>query len=166
MYRELSSKQDESGLKLDELAERAGVSARTVRYYVQRGLLAPPVFRGRDTVYGEGHLLRLRLIKRLQDARFLPLDAIAAELAGKRDEEVRALLERMDRGERRAVTAATAGPIGPLRARARPIEREAGERWTRVTIADGVELSVRDDVEWDVARLAEQLREAMRRRRG
>jgi DNA-binding transcriptional MerR regulator len=159
MYREPSPKQDELGLKLDELAEKAEVSARTVRYYVQRGLLAPPVFRGRDTVYGEGHLLRLRLIKRLQDERFLPLDAIAAELAGKSDAEVRALLERMDRSERRAVTAA---PTGPVRVRARHGDREASERWTRVTIADGVELSVRDDVEWDVARL---LREAMRRRR-
>ena len=65
--------------KLDELAAAAGVSARTVRYYVQRGLLPAPVFRGRDTVYSDAHLIRLQAIRRLQD-RFLPLDEIQAEI--------------------------------------------------------------------------------------
>ena len=43
--------------KLDELAERAGVSARTVRYYVQRGLVPAPEFRGPETAYGPEHVL-------------------------------------------------------------------------------------------------------------
>src|SRR5262249_19567514 len=65
--------------KLDEVARAAGTSARTVRYYVQRGLLPAPVFRGKDTAYGHEHLVRLRAIRKLQDA-FFPLDAIAVEL--------------------------------------------------------------------------------------
>ena len=36
-----------SAYKLDDLAAAAGVSPRTVRYYVQRGLLPAPPFRGR-----------------------------------------------------------------------------------------------------------------------
>lgn len=66
--------------KLHELAEEAGVAPRTVRYYVQRGLLPAPEFRGKDTAYGREHLLRLNVIKRLQQAH-LPLDEIQARLA-------------------------------------------------------------------------------------
>src|SRR3954463_13515501 len=73
--------------KLEELAVAAGVSSRTVRYYVQRGLLSAPVFRGRDTAYDEDHLLRLRAIKRLQE-RFVSLDAIQAELEQRSREEL------------------------------------------------------------------------------
>ena len=69
-------------LKIDELAERAGVSPRTVRYYVQRGLLPAPEFRGPDTAYGEEHLHRLKAIRVLQE-RHLPLDAIEATLASR-----------------------------------------------------------------------------------
>src|SRR4051794_14921073 len=66
--------------KLDELATAAGVSPRTVRYYVQRGLLPGPAFKGKDTAYSAEHLVRLKAIKALQD-RFLPLDVIQIELA-------------------------------------------------------------------------------------
>src|SRR5262249_57458188 len=64
--------------KLEELARAADVSPRTVRYYVQRGLLPAPAFRGKDTVYTAEHLARLNAIKKAQ-ARFMPLDAIQAE---------------------------------------------------------------------------------------
>ena len=49
--------------KLEELARAAGTSPRTVRYYVQRGLLPAPAFRGKDTAYGPEHLVRLRAIR-------------------------------------------------------------------------------------------------------
>jgi Ca-activated chloride channel family protein len=80
----------ETNYKLDELAAAAGVSPRTVRYYVQRGLLPAPAFRGRDTAYSGEHLLRLRAIKRLQES-FLPLDAIQAELEMRSREELEGL---------------------------------------------------------------------------
>jgi DNA-binding transcriptional MerR regulator len=51
-----------------DLAERTGVSERTVRYYVAEGLLPPPDGRGRGANFGQGHLLRLRLIKAIQQA--------------------------------------------------------------------------------------------------
>jgi Ca-activated chloride channel family protein len=80
-------------LKLDELASRAGVSPRTVRYYIQRGILPPAEFRGPDTAYDERHLQALRAIKRLQED-YLPLDAIASELDGKSEAELRKIADR------------------------------------------------------------------------
>src|SRR4051794_39849484 len=79
-------------LKLEELATRAGVSPRTVRYYIQRGLLPAPDFKGPDTAYGEKHLLGLRAIRKLQDA-YWPLDAIANALAGKDEAALKKLAE-------------------------------------------------------------------------
>jgi Ca-activated chloride channel family protein len=78
--------------KLAELAAAAGVSPRTVRYYVQRGLIPAPPFKGPDTVYGEEHLRRLKAIRVLQ-ARFMPLDAIQVELLRLSPEELRQLSE-------------------------------------------------------------------------
>lgn len=85
----------EDHLKLGELARAAGTSARTVRYYVQRGLLPPPFFRGKDSTYGQAHLTRLRAIRRLQDA-FFPLEAIAGELARHTEEEITLFAEGKD----------------------------------------------------------------------
>jgi DNA-binding transcriptional MerR regulator len=63
-------------MRIDDLAERAGVPTRTIRYYTQQGLLEPPTLRGRVGFYDDGHLERLRLIKELQEKRFLPLGVI------------------------------------------------------------------------------------------
>ncbi|HYZ94060.1 MAG TPA: MerR family transcriptional regulator [Actinomycetota bacterium] len=63
-------------MRIDELAQRAGVPTRTIRYYTQQGLLPSPRLRGRVGYYDEGHLDRLRLIKELQEKRFLPLSVI------------------------------------------------------------------------------------------
>lgn len=99
----------EETYKLDELAREAGTSPRTVRYYVQRGLLPAPAFRGKDTAYRREHLVRLRAIRRLQEAH-LPLDAIAIEL----ERRSLAELERLaDRGE--GVPALEAPPPPPPR---------------------------------------------------
>ena len=53
-------------MRIGELAERADVSRRTVRYYISRGLLQGPLRAGRDAVYGAEHLERLAEIKDLQ----------------------------------------------------------------------------------------------------
>lgn len=53
---------------VEELAERAGVSRRTVRYYVQRGLLPPPTGLGRGKHYTELHLQALIRIRDQQSA--------------------------------------------------------------------------------------------------
>jgi DNA-binding transcriptional MerR regulator len=63
-------------MRIDDLAQRAGVPTRTIRYYTQQGLLDPPKLRGRVGYYNSRHLDRLRLIKELQEKRFLPLGII------------------------------------------------------------------------------------------
>ncbi|MFG3497447.1 MerR family transcriptional regulator [Streptomyces sp. NPDC047928] len=52
---------------VDELAARAGVTVRTIRFYSTRGLLPPPVIGPRRVGrYGSDHLARLALIEELQ----------------------------------------------------------------------------------------------------
>src|SRR4051794_40405930 len=51
-----------------ELADRGGVSRRTIRYYVQEGLLPSPFGLGRGNHYGPEHLDRLLRIKSMQEA--------------------------------------------------------------------------------------------------
>ncbi|WKX14642.1 MerR family transcriptional regulator [Streptomyces sp. NL15-2K] len=58
---------DEPTLTIDELAARAGVTVRTVRFYGTKGLLPPPVIGPRRVGhYGRRHLGRLALIEELQ----------------------------------------------------------------------------------------------------
>ncbi len=52
---------------VEELAGLAGVSRRTVRYYVQEGLLPPPFGLGRGRHYGPAHLEPLIRLKSLQE---------------------------------------------------------------------------------------------------
>ncbi|MFB8244213.1 MerR family transcriptional regulator [Streptomyces sp. NPDC001046] len=57
----------EPTLTIDELAARAGVTVRTVRFYGTKGLLPPPVLGPRRVGhYGREHLARLALIEELQ----------------------------------------------------------------------------------------------------
>ncbi|EGX57615.1 MerR family transcriptional regulator [Streptomyces zinciresistens K42] len=58
---------EDSALTIDELAARAGVTVRTVRFYGTKGLLPPPVIGPRRVGhYGRAHLARLELIEELQ----------------------------------------------------------------------------------------------------
>ena len=135
-----------STYKLDELAEAAGVAPRTVRYYVQRGLLPAPEFHGKDTSYGEGHLLRLRAIRALQ-AEHLPLDTIEAELRGASPAE----LARLARGELRKHR--TRAPEPPKPATTMPL----GALWQRDELAPGLEHAVRLDAPEASLRLAAEI---------
>ena len=82
---------------IGELATLAGVTPRTIRYYVSIGLLRSPGQSGPGTRYGEGHLARLRLIRRLQ-REHLPLGEIAVRLEGLDDMSVEAALAIEDLG--------------------------------------------------------------------
>jgi DNA-binding transcriptional MerR regulator len=66
-------------LTIAELAERAGVTPRTIRYYVAEGLLPPPGGSGQHRVYGQAHLDRLQAIRNLK-AAYLPLHEIRRKL--------------------------------------------------------------------------------------
>ena len=62
-------------LSLDELCEQTGLTARTVRYYQASGLLQRPARAGRNAVYSDEHVQRVRQIAEMR-ARGLKLDAI------------------------------------------------------------------------------------------
>ena len=105
--------QDEPCYGIAELAERGGVTRRTVRYYVQRGLLPTPLGTGRGPHYTPAHLERLIHIRKLQETG-APLAEIVARLDG--------VLHT------------------PASLPAAPLEHST---WRRFVLADGVELHVR-----------------------
>ncbi|WP_327682742.1 MerR family transcriptional regulator [Kitasatospora sp. NBC_00458] len=51
--------------RVEELADAAGITTRTLRFYRERKLLQPPRREGRIAWYGEAHLARLRMIAEL-----------------------------------------------------------------------------------------------------
>lgn len=65
---------------IGELARQAGVTRRTIRYYVELGLLPPPGGAGRAATYTLDHLRRLEQIRALQAHR-LSLEEIRQDLA-------------------------------------------------------------------------------------
>ncbi len=72
---------------MSELAERAGLSVPTIKYYVREGLLPPaPVKTGRTMAYyDQAYLDRLRLIRSLREEHFLPVRVIKQILADRGD---------------------------------------------------------------------------------
>ena len=93
-------------LKMSELAERSGVSAGTIKHYLREGLLGGDeeiVRTSRNMAYyPPGFVERIRLIKRLQEERFMPLKLIKGVLESD-PERVRALVELEDRILERAI---------------------------------------------------------------
>ncbi|MEP6691655.1 MAG: MerR family transcriptional regulator [Gemmatimonadaceae bacterium] len=85
---------DPDSFDINELAAAAGVTARTVRYYVQQGLLPSAGSRGPGARYDRGHVDRLLLIKRLQ-AQHLPLAEIRKRLEGLTASELSGALEQV-----------------------------------------------------------------------
>lgn len=67
------------GYKMGELCALTGLPRQVIHFYIQEGLLPEGKKVGKTMAYyGPQHLDRLRLIKKLQDERFLPLKAIKA----------------------------------------------------------------------------------------
>ena len=72
-------------LKMAELSERSGVSPATIKHYLREGLLGDEgvVRTSRNMAWYAPELVeRLRLIKRLQEERHLPLKVIREVLGG------------------------------------------------------------------------------------
>ena len=88
--------EDTPALTIDDLAERAGVPVRTVRFYIAEGLLPGPGARGKAATYGDEHLTRLLLIRRLAEQR-VPLAEQRERLARLSPAEIRSLLAEEER---------------------------------------------------------------------
>jgi DNA-binding transcriptional MerR regulator len=84
-------------LKMRELAAASGVSSGTIKHYLREGLLPEPVRTSRNMAYYPPEFVeRIRLIKQLQEERFMPLRLIKRMLDGD-PERARALVELEDR---------------------------------------------------------------------
>lgn len=130
-----------------ELAEAVGITRRAIRYYVQQGVLPPPIGLGRGAHYTEEHVEALR--------RVLALQETGVQLA-----EMRA--EVADRG-------ALPDPLHPsARFRAHDVASTLEPtQWVHAPVDDGVELLIRFDRIHDVspellASIGELLRAGMR----
>jgi len=175
---------DDVPFDLAELSDRAGVSQRTVRYYIQQGLLPSPETRGPGAHYGAEHLDRLRLIRSLQ-REHLPLAEIRRRLEELEPEAIRELVERGS--ERPAgdawdyikgVLSEGAPMLASLSLRESvqpPLETEkdgygrvkarkplARAQWDRIALSPDVELHVRRPLAREQNKQIERLLEAAR----
>jgi DNA-binding transcriptional MerR regulator len=120
---------DDARYTLTELADLAGVTPRTVRYYLAQGLLPAVGVSGPGAKYDDAHLARLRLIRRLQ-AQHLPLADIRRQLDTLDDAAALAIAAAPDPGPPpdsaidyiRRVTAATDPPASGPFAISRPAD--------------------------------------------
>jgi DNA-binding transcriptional MerR regulator len=67
-------------MTLEELTARVSMSVRTIRFYTTRGLVPPPIRRGRSGFYTSDHAARIELVRELQ-AHGFTLSAIERYVA-------------------------------------------------------------------------------------
>jgi DNA-binding transcriptional MerR regulator len=148
---------DASGIRPINAAAAAYPNERTIRFYVTRGLVAPPEGRGTAAVYSYRHLLQVLGIKlrQMEGATLATITKELAELTG--DVLERRVAVAIGPGlpppSRLPLTARDAAPRGragrALKAwLSKPdeqAERPATGRWLRVQVAHGLELHVRED---------------------
>jgi len=139
-------------LEISELCERVDMPLRTVRYYIQQGLL-PPTQRegaGRGPRYGQIHVATLRAIRELQK-QGLTLEAIRERLAAL---DMRGLARLASADERN--TSPDAPPSPRMSFRMAPPDESSmvsasrvlspeppRSHWERIAITHDIELHVR-----------------------
>ncbi len=163
---------------LTELASLAGLTPRTVRYYLSQGLLAVDATPGPGPKYDDAHLARLRLIKRLQRDH-LPLAEIRGRLVDLDDQTVVALASgpeppppadsaldyvrrvkgplRVAEAEFRPVVAPSERMQPPPRYVTATPSRLERSQWERIELAPDVELHVRRPLPRSVAKQVDRL---------
>ena len=82
-------------MSIGQLAKTAGVTTRTIRFYVAEGLLAKPEKKGTRQVYSSLHLTTLKLISAMK-AMYLPLWRIGQELEGKTESDMERLIAEIE----------------------------------------------------------------------
>jgi len=104
---------------IGELATLGGVSRRTVRYYVQEGLINPPLGLGRGNHYTPEHLEQLLRVKAMQEN-------------GRSLDDIRRALDRKSQGREKEERA--------------PEELASRSLWRRIVVTPGVELNLASTV--------------------
>jgi DNA-binding transcriptional MerR regulator len=148
------------GWSLAECARLAGVQPRTLRHYLEIGVLPRPPFRGTATRYGREHLFVVLAVRRLQSTENLALDVIRRRL----DALGPAGLEAFATEHLTPGPAATAlgiqfaqspAPFEPKSS----VDATGAAGWLHIELAVGLELHVRHDASPTVTALAERVRE-------
>ena len=171
---------DDDPIDLLELSDKTRVSPRTIRYYIQQGLLPAPESRGPGAHYGPEYVDRLKLIRRLQQEH-LPLSEIRERMEKLQPQEIKRILESQPESKtdsasdyvRRVLREGAAGYASPARAMSVPpanLPRDQNappnklqrSQWERFTLAPDVELQVRRPVSREDNRKIERLLEAAR----
>lgn len=86
-------------LSLSELEARLGIKARTIRSYIEKGLLPGPEGAGPKAYYTAEHLERLKAVKFLRDVEGLSLDEIRRRLLAASRDEIREIAEQLGQFE-------------------------------------------------------------------
>lgn len=126
-----------SNYKIGELAEKTGVTKRTIHYYVNRGLIPNPVGLGVNSFYTDEHLIMILLIKKFQEAQFLPLEEIAKKIVGISISEAKILLEELSGNHLNTKTPSTISNEVTL-----DFGQLIGTKYIRVALGLGLELHV------------------------
>ena len=171
-------KQEE--FSIEDLALRSGLSIRTVRYYMQQGLVPGPDTAGKNASYSRRHLDHLCMIQRLKRLH-LPLKEIQHLIANMSTEDMQNLLTNMstknmqqlltnqDKNLKKKETEHYKGelssPMDYIEGLARRQERVKHianqpsyygqrnanmtqevrpERWSKIRLAKGIELQIRE----------------------
>ena len=158
---------------LRQLAAGTGVPERTIRFYISRGLVDPPLRGGRGAAYGAGHKARLEDIKKLQ-AKGMMLAEISHAIALANSEpvhrgEVVVLAEALPEG-RQASTAeagadlrlsyAAAPAHPPSRVSAPALSLPEPAVWRSYPVAPDVMVMVRAEAgPWRTKRILSALRQ-------
>lgn len=166
---------------IGEIAKRADVTPRTIRYYVELGLLPPPAGLGRSAGYTQEHFDRLQVIKRLQADRF-SLDEIREQLATLAPATATGLapetspappdggsaaqyLARLRESPPRWVGGQTiVGFNAAMPSQSPPPVSDSyiGEQWTRIPLSEDIELHVKRRGNRIDPRIARLIKEARR----
>jgi len=166
---------------IQELSELTGFSRRTIRYYIQEGLLKPPAGRGRGGYYYDSHLNALSKIRQLQNQglRLSTISPILKEavtetldkiivrsedkvwdgddadetMRAEESEDVRFKQSLHESASRTEQPRHPSQPPHPLD----PPQPSSRQVWIRYLIADGAALHVRRDIDINQRKKIDQL---------
>jgi DNA-binding transcriptional MerR regulator len=157
-----------AGYPLYELCQRAGVTPRTVRYYIQQGLLAPPGSSGPKVRYPLTYVARLKLIRWLQDVHRLSLGEIREQLDGMDAAQIQELVES-DVSPATDSAADYIRRVTPLKPSSKPAATPVpitytpdpqfpkSAQWKRITLHPDVEIQIRQPVSRKIQRRVQRL---------
>ena len=173
---------ENNSIDILELSDKTKVSPRTIRYYIQQGLLPAPEARGPGAHYGPDYIDRLKLIRRLQQEH-LPLSEIRKLIDKLRSVYINRKLPAQPANQKsdsaseyvrkvlREGAASYASPVHTAmsvhranlpRDQNAPPNKLQRSQWERFTLAPDVELQVRRPVSREDNKKIDRLLEAAR----